>query len=1565
VLSPDVGCTDFCFTKGDVMNSFILKSLLFLTIFLSSANLFADITTCPGDKIDALDGVTTTTTVSGNNFSIEGNSTHYFYFTPATTGYIRVEGHMNKSYNSLYIKEDCSNILWSDTTNSKSKSSTNILVNSGTRIVIAYERRWSTSAYYDLTITFTTIPINAADDSFTLSSNTALSDNVISNDNGYNITVTSNTNPSHGSVTINSDGSFTYTPDTDYEGTDSFTYTITDANGQTDSATVNLNITNLVTHGDFVDFSKRLSLFEQGEMVSIGNTFVVHPTPYWSNTCNSYTTGSYTDPVLTNNSEQYYCQYNVDGVQGTAATRAELIIPEGSSIVWAGLYWQALTPHKSSYDNLTIDIRRDENGTNYQTVSANEVNYQSSYSTNIAPVGSSTGATSADIYSAFADVTSLFQDQGWVDGNYTVRTADVMEGRETYFGVYGAWNLIVIYKNKNSSYKSFTIFDGWKQVQCEAWNYNQCTQPGDVKINVSGFYTPKSTPIKAQIAVFAAEGDYNINGDKLKAIRQSDSSTVEFLNSNNPSYTNQTFSAYVHTTGSRTPSQRNNNGIDIQSFDIGSDTTYNLLQPQQSSMEFHFTSTRDLYFPSVIAFSTEIYTPKMCYDFSVKQDGSYLQLNRDAYSLPIIDDYISSSDVEVTVYLKSKEADFIAKNIALKSDVNNSIFTTSTSDSVFVSNVNGSTLIDRGTPNSVGSLPIYNTTDDYSITNTAQTDGHNILKGIGNLDSQQYIYAKFKLHPNGIIGLSDINTSLGLSASFYISLSDGSKIDYKDYLLGSDNIPLCPPSDSYVPEWGQFNVVKSGQPEDNIINNIRTQISRKPFNASVVFDATPTTGDDSAPSGNINTTVLVQIIDMDAFGDINASCANPDSALTAPIFLQTNFSTTNHQTLITPQTLDYYNFAVKNAAFRVWYFTDSNGTLIQNWNATTTNAGKTLTGINGLYDPAVHTACSTPCDSDANSASCFTCIFQNYAKPLCSRDNFSVRPESYDVRIYDNNQSSSISAPKNSLSVYYGYDTSSSTTPTNKMQLAAGYDYRFDINSTGHNDTTATPGYTRYFNGFSDYNATLLWDNASLSNVTCNDISNQNIKFYIRNGEMTNQERHNDNIGAYKLNIIDTSWTAVDWDSNRLTHHTTANAFTSGTDCITGSNSATLSSGEYGCYISTNHGSDGNGHYYRDTNIQFHPYSFDLNGTLAATTPITSTVGLNFVPLSTNAYVYYADINNSNDENMSYHINGSITAMAKNNSATTNFVNGCYAVPLTLTITTSDRTLKDVNNNNIAYIARFHDLNASGDINTSLDINYSNTATPMSNIVFNTVQTSTKGYFQKTLNGVSNTRLNMNYKRNMNVTINPKSLTFSSYKVTCTNATGDCTFSAGMEHNKTTKGIKDLNATIQIKHYYGRAHAGKQRYGVPTDAPYNANIYYEIYCYGAGCDTTLLPSTKHVDDIRWYQNTLHSTSNDGNATNVFETDGIGKVTRNGAINNTLNPTTVNLLYDGSLGYPYTTTMDINASGWLIYNENNNPANPNPFQVEFNKAVTGWSGEKETNTTTKSTNVSKTNRRTMW
>ncbi len=50
------------------------------------------------------------------------------------------------------------------------------------------------------------------------------------------------TQPLNGVLAMNADGSFKYTPNSNYSGSDSFTYRVSDSNGNFDTATVSLQI---------------------------------------------------------------------------------------------------------------------------------------------------------------------------------------------------------------------------------------------------------------------------------------------------------------------------------------------------------------------------------------------------------------------------------------------------------------------------------------------------------------------------------------------------------------------------------------------------------------------------------------------------------------------------------------------------------------------------------------------------------------------------------------------------------------------------------------------------------------------------------------------------------------------------------------------------------------------------------------------------------------------------------------------------------------------------------------------------------------------------------------------------------------------------------------------------------------------------------------------------------------------------------------------------------------------------------------------------------------------------
>ncbi|MCP4304289.1 MAG: tandem-95 repeat protein [bacterium] len=91
-------------------------------------------------------------------------------------------------------------------------------------------------------------PPDAVDDSFYAASGEATTINVLVNDtdpDGEALTIDSYTQPSHGSIVYLGNGEFAYTANQGHFGTDSFTYTLRDSAGLTDSATVDLNVLDL------------------------------------------------------------------------------------------------------------------------------------------------------------------------------------------------------------------------------------------------------------------------------------------------------------------------------------------------------------------------------------------------------------------------------------------------------------------------------------------------------------------------------------------------------------------------------------------------------------------------------------------------------------------------------------------------------------------------------------------------------------------------------------------------------------------------------------------------------------------------------------------------------------------------------------------------------------------------------------------------------------------------------------------------------------------------------------------------------------------------------------------------------------------------------------------------------------------------------------------------------------------------------------------------------------------------------------------------------------------------
>jgi hypothetical protein len=231
--------------------------------------------------------------------------------------------------------------------------------------------------------------------------------------------------------------------------------------------------------------------------------------------------------------------------------------------------------------------------------------------------------------------------------------------------------------------------------------------------------------------------------------------------------------------------------------------------------------------------------------------------------------------------------------------------------------------------------------------------------------------------------------------------------------------------------------------------------------------------------------------------------------------------------------------------------------------------------------------------------------------------------------------------------------------------------------------------------------------------------------------------------------------------------------------------------------------------------------------------------------------------------------------------------------------------------------------------------------------------------------------LRFNFQRDVNLSANPFDVNGSDLNITLISSYVD----------SVDGDIADINgsrlSTIQpadgnVTFVYGRTHASRQRYDCgASPCTGDANIYFESYCFGVGCVKTLLPNginSTRTDDVRWYviPTPFHTTPTDGSVGIVVEKIGtnIAGDIVDATDNPAGNPSVTNLSYDGSKGYPYKTTMQNEASPWLIYNESDSTAIRNEFQVEFDNQGT-WTGENETNTTTRNVGGTTSNRRIMW
>jgi hypothetical protein len=1564
--------------------------ILSLLLSFSFADDDAQNDACPAELISEMDGITSSKSHEEGPayFTKNVDDEDYYSFTIDADGTLDIY-YVGMENTDVYVNTSaCRKDNGDKVINNASTGSTQLNITTGTTVYVLVSSGKTQTYGIDFQFEAAAPPV-ANDDYAETTESVAVDIDVTANDTDDGsidkTTVTIVSPVSNGTTSIDgTTGVVTYTPTANFTGTDSFTYTVEDNLGNlpTVEATVlitvkpeTVSVENCVNGTDqgYRDFCLRKQTMLPGDMLTTGNTVLVRTDA----DCSTYTNGAYIDATTSNGYVQL-CQYHVDGAGTPPATTAELVIPDpaNSTIEFAGLYWQSRVSTSTEAVNSALRIRN--NGGSYVSIgSPDRVDWEDN------------GESNAEIsYSGFKDITSIFTSQGWKDGNFTVADVPAFEGNPNDgLGLYGAWNLVVIYRNDQETIRSFSVFDGWKVVK-------NVTGYRDVDITPAGFYTPKDGDINAKLSVFAAEGDYSIENDLLRVEDQTNGNALVTIYDTATQSNDNSFDSSINGVNSRTPDPVNNMGIDIHSYEMGTNG-FNVLDHEQNYITFHFTSTQDTYWPSVLAFATEVYTPSFCYDYTFKQNGVYLtRYDDNLTATPRLTGTVTDNDdLTVTLYIRNQEdSDVDAKNLSLSITDINTTQAVYKRESVAIIN-----------PDEVVAKPVA----DSSL---IVSDSYVQNIGFEDVGGTQYIYAYYTLTPD-LPASSNHELDMLLNASFsfdlVLPLADGSEITIPSQAtLGGTNLPICADAGSgYITEkyWSFFNVQDTALSSTEFYN-IPTQVVGRMGNFTITaYDKNASDYKTGANRETNSTTLIgVDLIDAGAFHDIIATCSETTAGISPIIWMnfdnsdkidfraklqsiasacQLDASSNDCQTYITDAN-DYFPNAIQSAAFRIHYLTTNDGDedLIKTepgnvaGNVKLLNFTELVQDIHtckqpvrkfpgsDLYTELVPVACANAGNQGLNPFElqrCLECLFGYNTSHICSRDNFSIRPESFNVKLNDVDQANTTNRLR-FADDRTGVD-SASLNPSPTVFMSAGYQYYYEVNATNHYDNEAVAGYSRFFteSNKDDYNMTLVWEPSNTAvNPFCNDINSTIQEFNMLNGQINDFGSHG-NVGEYRLNITDASWTEADWVSTTdpinkdRWHQQDTTHFIQTTDCDTTTtdviSDASFASGTgldslvapttmtniNGCTITTsNHdnvdGNSGAGISYRDYDIVFRPY--DLNTSLINFNH-GNEQNLDF----TNAWVYMNAM--SIDDNESVNIVGNIEARGFDGNVTSNFVAGCYAEPITLNIS---GVFPAPANMPVGFNFLLFDTNSTGDTIATVrgDLNTSGTLLPTGTLP--PAATLNDGNFTKDMLGATTIDLSMNFERTITTPINPMAVTFNDFTVNCTTA-ANCQMQANLVSNHEALGNVDLNATVNF--YYGRSHA--PRYRVEDNSGVIA-LYHEIYCDNNNPINSCVPSSHptvfpnqllSVDDIRWYQNQDHNATNDGASSSIVQSSS-NSATNEITVNNPLVNAYIqqwDVTYDGTQGYPFKNQMNISTDSWLLFNRFNGNAPFNQFELEFNTA----------------------------
>ncbi|MBD3795796.1 MAG: hypothetical protein IE881_07690, partial [Epsilonproteobacteria bacterium] len=888
-----------------------------------------------------------------------------------------------------------------------------------------------------------------------------------------------------------------------------------------------------IRNDDKESFSLRYKTNLKGNMKIIGNTVLARKD----------SNGTYLSGTDASNALDQLRYVDIDSDSSTFNSSlavledSAILTPTAAKVKWAGLYW---TGYLHTYEEGDIDgsdkvsviaNTKYKTLTNFTSIDNVIKNHTVKFKIGNTTHNIATHTVLGEIknlesigytgysYACFAEVTSLMTDSD-PRGTYSVANIPSMEGatiRLNQFDVLGnsgAWTLVVIYENNSAGEKirNATVFDGFIQIT----QYRK-----SATIDVAGFRTPKMGNVDSTLSVFVNGGDKYLGGDQFIFKSTDGDKAGQDANLSSSDGDNNYFNSSITGVDNRTPNIENNNGIDIHTEQVGTVGTsgYNIVSTNQTKAQITFKTDDEFYYPIMVGFATELYMPKLCYDYSALLNGELMQ--KDATDRTFIP-HKNDGTLQSKIFIRSLEGDFPY----LKSSIKSSWRDITTPPSSTPPIISFSDALVQNPDVYAYEEPEYidQVAGEYYI--GTDKSGSGGQKGV--IEPYKSLYSISNFDANNLYG-SILQLNVNVKASLALDENDTDSLTEYEFSTSDGTLEICPGTLTYNPKWYQFNIEKYNAGSGDYA--LSTQVTGTDYTLQAASYEKDVDGNYTVRTPYTGA-IEVEIFEVPSFQSLGGYdekkynfdriCEDSsnrknwgDESNNTKRFVHFN----NSKTAPIPINAAHNRYAMRNAGIRMWVLVkDNNGTkeIVEH------NGTDFKTVYRNNYAP--ENKCQTECTSGSDET-CYQCLKTYYSQPICSRDNFSVRP--YGVELTAKSKAAVIQKNDTLSSLIHNlisgllddYVVEMVAKSANGQVNPTGYYFR-RISSDARDVTNNLFDTLKEFFGIK-FDNTLVNNSGDITN--CADSSHKRF-----DAGASGWKLENDNVGNYDIVLVDKNWTLVD-----------------------------------------------------------------------------------------------------------------------------------------------------------------------------------------------------------------------------------------------------------------------------------------------------------------------------------------------------------------------------------------------------------------------------------------------------